>query len=150
MTGQAAPTDSSPTASPPPPPGAAPGIGGLLDELFAGLAQLFRDEIALARSELRAGVQSLRTGLILLVLAAVLALVALNGAAATAVLALVGAGLSPVLAAGLVAGAVLALAALCLWMGLRRLSASRLKPRRSLAALQRDGETLFNMVKSDA
>ena len=128
----------------------AAGLGGLLDGLFAGLAQLFRHEIALAGAEARQSLGRLKTGLILLAVALILALVALNVVAATAVAALVAAGVGPVLSPALVALAGLGLAALCLWAALRRLSARSLTPRRTMAALRRNGETLANMVNPDA
>ena len=151
-------TDNAhPSGDPPPGPaeaaaaGNAPaGLAGLLDGLFAGLAQLFRHEIALAGAEARQSLGRLKTGLLLLAAALILALVALNVVAATAVAALIAAGVGPVLSPALVALAGLGLAALCLWAALRRLSARSLTPRRTMAALRRNGETLVNMVKSDA
>lgn len=141
---------NGPSGSPSPDPAAAAGIGGLLGGLFAGLAQLFRHEIALAKAEAGASLGRLKTGLILLAIALILALVALNVAATTAIAALVWAGVGPVLSPALVTLAGLGLAALCLWAALRRLSARSLTPRRTIAALRENGETLVNMVKSDA
>ena len=154
--------DDRPAGGPPPDPaeaaaagigaaGIAPdGLGGLLKGLFAGLAQLFRHEIALAGAEARQSLDRLKTGLLLLAAALILALVALHVVAATAVAALIAAGVGPVLSPALVALAGLGLAALCLWAALHRLSARSLTPHRTMAALRRNGETLVNLVKSDA
>lgn len=138
------------SGSPPPDPARTAGIGGLLEGLLAALAQLFRHEIDLARSELLQSLGRLKTGLILLAVALILALVGLHVGADTATAALIAAGVGPVLSPALVAAAVMALAVLCLWAALRRLSARSLTPRRTLAALRENGETLVNMVKPDA
>ena len=151
-------TDNAhPSGDPPPGPAEAAAAGnapavlaGLLDGLFAGLAQLFRHEIALAGAEARQSLGRLKTGLLLLAATLILALVALNVVAATAVAALIAAGVGPVLSPALVALAGLGLAALCLWAALHRLSARSLTPHRTMAALRRNGETLVNLVKSDA
>lgn len=148
---------AGPSGDPPPGPADAAGagtgragLGGLLKALFAGLAQLLRNEVALARAEARQSLGRLKTGLLLLAVALILALVALNVVATTAIAVLVAAGVGPVLSPALVALAGLGLAALCLWAALRRLSARSLSPRRTIAALRQNGETLVNMVKSDA
>lgn len=56
----------------------------------------------------------------------------------------------PARSPALVALAALMLAVVCLRAALRRLSARNLAPRRTIAALRKNGETLVNMVKSDA
>jgi hypothetical protein len=142
--------DPRPSGGPSPDPAASAGLVGLLEGLAAGLARLFRHQMALAGAEARQSLARLRTGLLLLALAALLALVALHVAAATAVAALVAAGVGPVLSPLAVTLALLALVGLSLWAGLRRLSARSLMPHRTLAAMRQNGETLVNMVKSDA
>jgi phosphatidylglycerophosphate synthase len=143
-------TETSGPSDRPPDAGEPQGLAGLLEGLRAALAQLFRHQIALAGSEAQQSLGRLKTGLVLLALALVLALVTLNAAASAAIAALVAAGLGPVLSPALVALAGLGLVVLCLWAALQRLSARSLLPHRTMAALRRNGETLVNMVKSDA
>ena len=142
--------ENGPTGSPSPDSANPAGLGGLLAGLVAGLAQLFRHEVDLARAEARQSLSRVKAALALIVVALILAFVGLHVAAATATAALVALGVGPVLSPAIVTAVVLGVALLCLWAAARRLSAASLIPHRTVDAVRRTGKTIVNMVKSDA
>ena len=107
----------------------------LIAELARRTADLVRDEIALARREITDAVAGLRKGLVLMLAAVALAPAAFLFLALAARDALAE-RLAPWLSS-LAVGLVLTIgAAIVAWMGLRRLRAQRLKPRRAIETLR--------------
>ncbi|MCI0441511.1 MAG: phage holin family protein [Chloroflexi bacterium] len=106
-------------------------IGELLSKLANHSAGLIRDELMLAKQELREKLSALQSGLIIMVMGAVMGVVALMALCAAAVLGLaayVGAWQS-----ALLIGALLALSAgVTAWVGLRRLQRRSLKPAQTI------------------
>ena len=128
----------------------APETPDLLTDLVATLGRILRGEIALARAEIAQGLRAALRGLVMIVVAVILLITAIQLFAGAAVAALVGAGLSP-LWAMLVMVAVLAAIAVALGIaGLRRLRPETLLPQRAFAGLRRDAETLKPKVNPDA
>lgn len=103
---------------------------------------LLREEAALAKTEMSENLRRAAVAVGLLVLAAVLALVALNALADAAVITLIALGMAPV-PAGLAVAAFFGLICLVLLRkGLRDLSAAQLAPRRTIDSIKRNTETL--------
>jgi hypothetical protein len=92
----------------------------LISEITGAAARLVRKEIALARAEVRADLQAQLTAATTLAVAAVAALIGLNLLAVAAVLAL-GLVIAGWLAALVVAGVLLAAAAIAGYLGWRRM-----------------------------
>lgn len=114
----------------------------LLSEVVLGLGRLVKGELRLARAEATEGVKAAVSGLVKIVIAAVVALVGLNVLAGAAVAGLAHAGLGPAWAAVIV-GVVLVVLALVL--GLAGKSALKLKglwPDRAVKGAQQDVEAV--------
>lgn len=123
--------------------------GALLGEVVRHLTRLLRGEIALARAEIDEKLRAAAMGVVLVVVAAVIALSALNVLSAALVAALVEQGLPPGWAA-LAVAALLALIALIFALrGLSALKPSNLAPRRTASNVRRDAETLKEIVDHD-
>lgn len=99
---------------------------------------LMQDEIALARAELSTSLSKASTGLAMIGVAALTALVALNLLAGALVGYLATTGLSAGTAALLVGGGLLALALVFVLVGKARLSPTALVPDRTASNLKRD------------
>jgi membrane protein implicated in regulation of membrane protease activity len=111
----------------------------LLPEIIALAKGHIQTELLLARREISEKWSKAGSGVILYVAAAVIAMVTLQVLAAAAVAAVHAyGGLAVWQAALVVAGALLALALLCLWMARRRLSSRALTPDKTLAQLRSD------------
>lgn len=124
--------------------------GGLMADMLAGVMRLVQGEIALLRAETRRRALSAQSALILVLMAVVLGITALNVLADAAVTAVAAMGLAPHWAT-LVVGVVLALVA----VGVARAALSALHsaatgPLRAAQSVARDVETLQSMVKKDA
>lgn len=118
------------------------GASGLVSDALMHLSRIIRGELALAQSEVATSLRHAGMGLALIVVAAVLAITALNLLSMAAVAGVVYAGV-PAPWAGLLVGAVFALAAyLALRSGLAALKPAQLVPERALRGLRRDAETL--------
>jgi uncharacterized membrane protein YqjE len=120
-------------------------IGELLGQLASTSAALIRDQIELAKEEMRENLAQLRSGLITLAVSAVFGLLALFTLCAAAVIGLgifVGIGMSALtIGLGLaLVGGILA------WLGIRRLKPSHLKPKQTLRSLKEDKEWLKEMT----
>lgn len=124
--------------------------GGLLGDVVSGFARLIRGELALARAEAKRSLNDATAGLGKLVIAAILGITALNVLAGAAVAVLVAIGLAPVWASVLVGVALLLLAYAIIQIGLAQLKPSNLAPKRVMANLRHDAETLKSMVIADA
>lgn len=123
---------------------------GLLGDVVTGFARLLRGELALARAEAKRSLSDAASGLGKLVIAAILAITALNVLAGAAVAALVAVGLAPVWASVLVGVGLLLLAFAILQIAVAQLKPENLAPKRVMANLRHDAETLKSMVIADA
>ena len=116
-------------------------FGELLGELANNSAALVRDEIELAKQEMRENVSTLRHGVVTLAIGALLGFVALLTLTAAAV-----AGLAHVmdtaLAALLVGGVFAVIAGSIAFTGIARLKRTNLKPRQTIETLGEDKEWL--------
>ncbi len=118
------------------------GAPGLVSDALGHLSRIIRGEVALARSEVAVSLHVARRGLILLTIAVVLLITALNVLSASLVAWVMRAGL-PAHLATLIVGASFAIAAaLAAWIGFAALRPGNLVPSRAIAGLQRDAETL--------
>lgn len=106
------------------------------------LSNLARGEIDLARAELDKALRRVAVSVALLIGAVVLAIIALNLLAASAVAALVGMGLSVGWATAITGAAGFGLAAVVLACGLNTLKPSKLAPTRTTQSLRRDIHSL--------
>lgn len=116
-------------------------LGELLSDLASHSANLVRDEVALARQELREKLKSVESSALIIAIGAVLGLAALLTLCAAAILA-IAVYLSAWLSA-LIVGAVLTLAALAtLATGIGRLKHTELKPQQTIETIQENREWL--------
>jgi uncharacterized membrane protein YqjE len=117
----------------------------LLSQLANGSAALVRDEIDLAKQEIAEKIASLRTGIVAVVIGAVIGLMALMALCAALIIALskpMGPGL-----AALVTGVALAIiAGIVAMAGLKKLKSSKLKPDKTIRTLKEDKEWLKQMT----
>ena len=120
-------------------------FGELLGELANNSAALVRDEIALAKQEMREKVTVLSSGAITIVIGGLLGLVALLTLAAAAV-----AGLAHVMdtaLAALLVGVVLAaVGGSIAFIGIGRLKRTNLKPQQTIETLEEDKEWLKQLT----
>jgi len=116
-------------------------MSDLLGELAASSAALIRDEIDLARQEIKESVGQMRSGMVVTAvgLAVIgIAVLVLIAAAVIALGTLIGFGLSAV-----VVGALLAIiGGATLLLGIRRVRRTRLKPEQTIETLEEDKEWL--------
>lgn len=122
----------------------------LLGDVVTGFARLLRGELALARAEAKRSLGDAVSGVGKLAIAAILAVTALNVLAGAAVAALVAAGLAPIWASVLVGVGLLLLAFAIVQIASAQLKPSNLAPKRVMANLRHDTETLKSMVIADA
>jgi uncharacterized membrane protein YqjE len=120
-------------------------FGELLGQLANHSASLVRDEMALAKQELRESVRSLQRGVVTLAIGAVIGLIALGTLAASAVV-----GLAHFMDAGyaaLIVGAGLALiAGILASVGINRLKRTQLKPEQTMETLEEDRQWLKELT----
>ena len=114
----------------------------LIRDLVQQGARLFRDEVALARREVGRNVSRAGAGLVMMGVAAILLLTALNLLAGAAVTMLVQVGLSVPLASLAIGAGALLVAAILFFLGKARLDPKKLAPERTMAGLRRDVETI--------
>jgi Putative Actinobacterial Holin-X, holin superfamily III len=128
---------------------ADPGLVTQVTAVLAVLGRLVQGELRLARAEVAQGLRGMVGGIVKLVLAGIVALVALNILAGAAVAGLAATGMGPAWAA-LVVGLVLALVALGLAMaGRAALRLDALRPDRALRGLRRDTEAVKTGLTSE-
>ena len=111
-------------------------------DMLRHFSSLMQGELALARAELGQNLSRAGVGVVLFVVAALLALVALNVLASALVAYLATTGLSVGLAALIVGGVLLLGAAIFAFAGKARLSADALAPKRTVKNLARDVESI--------
>jgi uncharacterized membrane protein YqjE len=119
-------------------------FGDLLSQLAHSSAALMRDEIELAKQELRERVRSLRLGLLMLAAGAALVLIA-GGALAAALIMALSRFMAPPGAALVVGAILLLLGAASAFVGVKRLDPKKLKPKQTITTLQEDKEWLKGM-----
>jgi uncharacterized membrane protein YqjE len=120
-------------------------FGELLGQVATNSAALVRDEIALAKQEMSEKVAELRSGVVLIGIGAVVALVGTLALIAAAIIGLgywIGPGWSALIIGGLltVAGAIAAMA------GIGRLKRTNLKPEQTIETLEEDKEWLKELT----
>ncbi|HEX5041466.1 MAG TPA: phage holin family protein [Candidatus Polarisedimenticolaceae bacterium] len=121
------------------------GLGELLKQLGTDTGRLIREELALARKEMKDALQGLRTATVLVACGAVLSLLALGTLTAAAVLAL--GDRMGYDAAALVVGLVLtALAAGAVIWGVRRLRTVSVKPEKTMESLEETKEWMKDLT----
>jgi putative superfamily III holin-X len=120
-------------------------LAELFGELANGYSSLFRDEVELAKQEMREKMNVLRSGSILMLAGAWVAsfaVLTLIGAVVTALSAAVG-----LIYSMLIVGGALLLIALALAMtGLRRVRKTNLKPEQTIETLREDKEWLKELA----
>ena len=120
-------------------------MGELVKQLGTDIGTLVRQELALARKEMKEALETLRTATVLVASGAVLSLLALGTLIAAAVLALgadVGYG-----TAALIVGLVLtAIAAGAVIWGVRRLRSVPVKPEKTLESLEETKEWMKDLT----
>jgi hypothetical protein len=114
------------------------GVPDILLDLMREFTQLFRSEIRLAGAEVSEKVSVVGVALGLVVGGAVLLMAALVLMLQAAVAGLVAEGFSIAVATLIVGGIVLVVGAVLVWLGINRLNARNLTPKRTLEQLQRD------------
>lgn len=131
-------------------PAAGDGPADLLVRLLTDLVQVLQGDVLLARAEIARGLRGMGLGLVLMIVAALLAMLALNALAAAALLGLVALGLPPVWASVVLGLGLLLLAYAGLRVALALLNPGNLIPIRSLSRLFNDLAALKPKGKSDA
>jgi len=120
-------------------------FGELLSQLANHSAALVRDELDLAKQEMRENVRSLRTGVVTLVIGALIGSIALGTLTAAAVI-----GLAHLMDAGyaaLIVGAVLIIVgAGVAFAGINRIKRTSLKPEQTIETLEEDREWLKELT----
>ncbi len=129
---------------------AGQGLGAMMADVLAGVTRLVQGELALARAEAAERLNAVRRSVIHIVIAAVLGITAINVLAGAAVAAAVTLGLPPIWAAVVVGGTILLLALGIAQQAARLLREAGALPKRSVASVKRDVETLQTMVRRDA
>lgn len=114
----------------------------LFVEAFRDFSNLMQTELHLAKAEISSKVSRAGTGIVFFVIAALLALTALNVLAGALVAYIVSVGFTAGTAALIVGGVILLVAILLVLAGKSRLSASALEPSRTINNLQRDVSTV--------
>jgi len=120
-------------------------LGELFTDLSRETSHLFRQEVQLAKTEISANLARAVKNAVMLVVAAVLALFAMQALLAAAILALVPV-VGPWQAALIVAGALLVLAAVLAMIGISALKKSSLAPKETVQTLQEDVQWAKNQM----
>jgi hypothetical protein len=120
-------------------------FGQLLGQLTEHSASLVRDEMALAKQELKESTRSLSRGLVTVAIGSLIGLIALGTLAAAAVI-----GLAHYMNAGyaaLIVGGILAvLAGSVALTGINRLKTTSLSPEKTIETLKEDGQWLKELT----
>lgn len=129
--------------------GSGKSVVGLLGDVAQHFGNLVHGEITLARAETAETIRGAIGAVAIIVVAVMLAQTALNVLAAALVAGLSGGVLPPAWSA-VVVGAVLALVALVLLLkGVTLLRSANLVPERTVRNVQKDAETLKEVVRND-
>ena len=120
-------------------------MGELLKQLGTDIGTLVREELALARREMKETLQTLRTATVVVASGAVLSLLALGTWTAAAVLVL-GANVGYATAAVIVGLVLTAIAAGAMLWGVRRLRSVPVKPEKTLESLEETKEWMKDLT----
>ena len=121
--------------------------GSLLSDALAQVTRLVRGEVALAKAEVAQNLRSAVTGIVLLVVALILAFVALNVLAGALVAALAPVGdMGPGWAALIVGVVILIVVAILAMRGIAALKPENLAPTRTMKNVQADAQTIKETV----
>jgi hypothetical protein len=120
-------------------------IGQLLAQLATHSGALIRDEMALAKQEMRESVRSLRMGIATLAMGALLGWIALATLAAAAVIGLAN-FMHPGFAALIVGGGVGIIGGSIALVGINRLKATTLTPQQTMETLEEDRQWLKELT----
>jgi uncharacterized membrane protein YqjE len=139
-------TPTRPGAGLPPPPTDA-SLGDLVRQLATDSSILIRQEMALARAEMRENVKSAARGMLAIAVGGALAVVGLLTLTAFLVI-LLGATLANYWLAALIVGAVLLLiGGVLVWSNLGALRGEELKPEHTIDSLKEDKEWLQQEIR---
>jgi hypothetical protein len=119
----------------------------LIADLFGQLTHLFRKEIELARTEVSENVSSAISGLVMIIAGAVLLIPALVILLQGGVSTLIERGFEAHWAALIVGGATLLIGIILAMIGVSRLKAENLVPKRTIEQLQRDAAVAKEQVR---
>lgn len=114
----------------------------LIADVFAQVSRIFRGEMALAQAEAALALRMVVQGFVLVLIAVVMAITALNVLSAALVAALAHAGLGPVWAAVVVGLIFAGVAAIFAWFGLSAMRPSGQAAKRAAHGLQRNLDAL--------
>ena len=115
-----------------------PGVVNLVTAALAQSADLLQAEFRLARVELAEKLATLRHGLVMMAVGAILLIVSLGMLLQALVSALIAAGVSPPVAILLVAGGTAVIGLIIFLMGQKRLEPATLTPDRTMDSLSAD------------
>ncbi len=115
---------------------------GLVEDAFRQMSGLLRSEVDLARAEISENLTRAVKGIVLILVAALLAVTALHVLAGALVAFFVELGLTPGLAALAVAGLFGLVAAVMIFMGVNALKLSSMAPTRTAKNLKRDANAV--------
>lgn len=121
-------------------------IPDVVSDVFTHLTTLFRKEMQLARTEVSEKFGQALSGMVMLVIGAVLLIPALVILLMAGVTALTEAGLESYWASLIVGGIALLIGAILALVGLSRLKAENLAPSRTIDQLQRDAAIAKNQI----
>lgn len=120
-------------------------FGELLSQLANHSAALVRDEMALAKQELRESIRSLRLGVMTLAIGALIGLIAVATLTAAAVI-----GLAHFMDAGyaalIVGGALALVGGIVAFIGINRLKRTTLTPEQTMETLEEDRQWLKELT----
>jgi hypothetical protein len=120
-------------------------FGQLLSQLATHSAALVRDEVALARQEMRESARSLRMGIVTLAIGALIGWIALATLAAAAVIGLANL-MNPEYAALIVGGALAVVGGGVAMVGINRLKRTNLTPEQTMETLEEDKQWLKELT----
>jgi uncharacterized membrane protein YqjE len=120
--------------------------GALFADVVQHMTGLVRGELDLAKAEFSENARRATAGVMMIVGASVLGVVALNLVAGAAVAILVALGFTAVWAALIVGGGLFLVAALLVHEGLGALGRTNFIPRRTVQNVQRDAEQIKEMI----
>ena len=122
-------------------------IPQLLDHALRQASELFSEEIALARAELSEKVARAGRGATMIAFGGLLAMPAIVVILIAIAMLLVGWGVEPWTAYLATGVGTLVLGVLLAWLGARRFSAEKLKPRATIEEIRRDRNAVREMVR---
>ncbi|HEX3431414.1 MAG TPA: phage holin family protein [Rhizomicrobium sp.] len=123
-------------------------LGAVISDLLTEFTQLFRTEVRLARVELSENVGKMGVAIGFTAAGGFILFAGFLFVLAAAVGGLIEAGLPLWLSALIIGGLTLAVGVILLWLGLRRLKAKELTPKRTVHQLERDAAVVRYQVQT--